>query len=233
MKTQKIAVVTGANRGIGLEICRQLAQKRITVVLTARDESKGKEAAGKLKKQGLDVVFHQLDVTDEKSIRQLAQFVAKEFGRLDILVNNAGIMIDYEAKGLTADVEKIKQTMDTNVYGALKVCQELIPIMQKNDSGRVINLSSGLGQLNDMGGGAPGYRLSKVGINAVTRILASELNGTGIQVNSMCPGWVRTDMGGANASRPVEQGADTAVWLATAPKVPTGKLFRDRKEIPW
>lgn len=237
--TLKIAVVTGANRGLGLETCRQLAGLGLTVILTSRDAHKGEQAVAGLRDSGLDVRYHPLDVTDPRSIHGLAGFVEAGFGRLDVLVNNAGVFLDPmdsaepdAASVFRAELDTVRRSMETNLYGPLLLCQALVPLMQ--GSGRIVNLSSGMGQLSDMNGCCPGYRFSKVAINALTRILADELQSTHIKVNSVCPGWVRTDMGGPNAERPVEQGADTIVWLATLPDDgPSGGFFRDRKPIPW
>jgi NAD(P)-dependent dehydrogenase (short-subunit alcohol dehydrogenase family) len=231
---KKIALVTGSNKGIGFEICRQLAKNGIQVILSSRDEGKGIEACNILSKEGINVDYHRLDVTDESSIDEVAGFIRDKYGRLDILVNNAGIMIDSGSVFLADNVDLIMETMATNVYGPLRITQKLLPLMRKNNYGRIVNISSGMGQLNDMNGGYPGYRLSKVSINALTRIMADELKGTNILVNTMCPGWVKTDMGGRGAYRTPEQGADTAVWLAMLPDgSPGGKFFRDRQEIPW
>jgi len=224
---EKIALVTGANKGIGFEICRQLTEKEIKVILSARNEEGGKLAAGKL-----NVIFHQLDVTNEVSIEKIKNFIEKKFGKLDILINNAGIMIDYDVQGINADIEKVEKTFGTNVLGPLRLCKSLIPLLKNSTDGRIVNISSGMGALNDMGSYAPAYRISKTALNVLTKIFASELP-ENIKVNSMCPGWVRTDMGGPKATRSVKGGADTAVWLATASNVPTGKFFRDRKEIEW
>jgi len=228
---QKIAIVTGGNRGIGFEICRQLARMGIKVILTARDEGKGKDAVRKLQYEGLDVVFYSLDVTDEQSIKRLAGWVERTFNRIDILINNAAINIDEDCTALKADINKIKETMETNVYGPLRLCQALLPIMRKNNFGRIVNVSSGAGALNEMTTGSPGYRISKTALNVITKLLGNELVATNITVNSLCPGRVRTDMN-PNGERSVEQGADTAIWLADE-NVETGKFFRDRKEIPW
>lgn len=195
-------------------------------------------AAGKLLEEGLQVIYHPLDVTSFESIEQLAQFLRQEFGRLDILVNNAGILpdpIDSDAASVfKAKVETLRTAMETNVYAPLQLCQALIPLMKERNYGRVVNVSSGMGQLSDMNGGDPAYRLSKTSLNALTRILADELKGTNILVNSLCPGWVKTDMGGPNAPRTPEQGVETIVWLATLPDGgPTGGFFRDKKPIPW
>lgn len=236
---QKIAVVTGANRGLGYETCKQLAQQGYQVILTSRDAAKGQDATERLKAEGLDAVYHQLDVTDLDSIRQLAQFIEKEFGCLDVLVNNAGVLLDVnnasdmaEASALQADIGTVRKTFETNTLGPLMLAQALALLMK--GAGRIVNVSSGMGQLAEMDGGWPGYRLSKTALNAVTRILASELAGARIKVNSVCPGWVKTDMGGANAERPVEKGAETIVWLATLPEDgPSGGFFRDMRPIPW
>ena len=236
---KKIAVLTGGNRGIGFETCRQLAKRGMKVVLAARDEARGRAAAQRLRDEGLDVDPARLDVADDESVRQFAEFVRKAYGRVDVLVNNAGIMIDMKdswsegaASVLKAKVETIRRTMETNAYGALRVVQALLPLLPR-DGARIINVSSGMGQLTDMNGGWAGYRMSKTALNALTRIFADELKDTGIRVNSICPGWVKTDMGGAGAPRTTEQAADTIVWLATERDVPTGGFFRDRKPIPW
>ncbi len=231
--TKRVAVVTGANRGIGFETCRQLAKKGIQVILTSRDRAKGEAAVEKLQAEGLDVSYHPLDVTDSDSVQRLAEFIKREFGQLDILVNNAGVSLDSSDSVLNTKIDTLRKTMDTNLYGPLLLCQALIPLM-KHNYGRVVNVSSGAGQLSDMTSGYPSYRISKTALNALTRILANELKGTNILVNSVCPGWVKTDMGGANAPRTPEQGADTIVWLATLPdNGPTSGFFRDRQPIPW
>ncbi len=227
----RIALVSGGNRGIGREIARQLAQRGITTILGSRDEEKGQAAA---KGMNGDVVVRQLDVADEKSVDRLASFVEEEFGRLDVLVNNAGIANDRGQRGVDADLDRVREALEANLFGAWRLCEAFVPLMQRNGYGRIVNVSSGMGALNDMGGGSPAYRVSKTTLNALTRILASELRGSGILVNSVSPGWVRTDMGGSNASRSVEEGADTPVWAATLPNNgPTGGFFRDRRPIPW
>jgi len=232
---KQLAVVTGGNKGIGYEICRQLARKGLRVVLTSRDAEKGREARNRLEKEGLDVLHYQLEVTDQASVAAIASHLESEYGRVDVLVNNAGISIDSRSTSVLREKEEtFRITLETNFYGALRMCQALVPLMQKNHYGRVVNLSSGLGQLDDMGDGTPAYRVSKTALNALTRMVASAVQGDNILVNSMCPGWVRTDMGGPGASRSVEQGAETAVWLAMLPRDgPTGGFFRDNKPIPW
>jgi NAD(P)-dependent dehydrogenase (short-subunit alcohol dehydrogenase family) len=231
----RVAIVTGANRGIGLEICRQLARKGERVVLTSRDAAKGRAACKSLGAGGLEVTYCKLDVTSARSIRALAAFVTRMFGRADILVNNAGVMLDARGtRFLDSDLAAYRATFETNVWGPLLLAQALLPLMQKHRYGRIVNLSSGLGQLAGMGNNTPAYRMSKTALNALTCIVAAEAQGTNVFVNAACPGWVRTDMGGAGAPRTVEQGADTPVWLATLPDDgPTGGYFRDRKSIPW
>jgi NAD(P)-dependent dehydrogenase (short-subunit alcohol dehydrogenase family) len=233
---RRVAVVTGANRGIGFEICRQLGRRgSVHVVLTARNEKEGKAAAQRLRDEGLDVESHALDVTSERSIDTFAGWLEGACKRCDILVNNAGVMLDPRgSRVLDSKVKTYHDTLETNLIGPLLMIQALAPLMKKNGYGRIVNVSSGQGQLSDMGVGTPAYRVSKTALNALTRTLAAELNGSGILVNSMCPGWVKTDMGGAGAPRTVEQGADTAVWLATLPDDgPSCGYFRDRKPIPW
>jgi NAD(P)-dependent dehydrogenase (short-subunit alcohol dehydrogenase family) len=234
----KIAVVTGANRGMGFETCRQLVRSGARVILTSRDPAKGEAAGRRLRDEGLDVRHHQLDVADDDSIRRLAEFIRSEFGRLDILVNNAGIVRGRDEPReramctFEATASGLREVLATNLIGPFLLCQALIPLMKSR--GRVVNVSSGMGQLSEMGSGFPAYRMSKAGLNALTRIFASELEGSGIKVNAACPGWVRTDMGGAGAARSVEEGVATTIWLATLPdNGPSGGLFRDRKPIPW
>ena len=222
----RVALVSGGNRGIGREIVRQLASKGITVILGSRDEESGRAAA-----QGLsgDVVVRHLDVTDEGTVARLASFVEDEFGRLDVLVNNAGISNDDGQRGMNADLHRVRGALEANLFGAWRLCEMAIPLMQRHGYGRIVNVSSGMGALEDMGGGSPGYRISKTALNALTRILASELRGSGILVNSVCPGWVQTDMGSPRAPRPVEEGADTPVVRPDACRAGTrGESGQDR-----
>jgi NAD(P)-dependent dehydrogenase (short-subunit alcohol dehydrogenase family) len=232
---KKLAVVTGANKGIGFEIARQLARKGLGVVLTSRDEAQGLRAQKALAKEGLDVLYHELDVTRRSSVSALGRYLAKQDSSVGVLVNNAGIMSgSHSTSVLDEDEEEFHTTLKTNFFGELRMCQAVVPLMQAQGYGRVVNLSSGLGQLDDMGDGNAAYRVSKTALNALTRMVAKATVGQNILVNSMCPGWVRTEMGGANASRSVEKGAETALWLATLPDGgPTGGFFRDKKPIPW
>jgi len=227
----RVALVSGGNRGIGLEVCRQLAEGGLTVILGSRDEERGRQAA-----EGLagEVVARQLDVSDAGSVERLAASIENDFGRLDVLVNNAGISNDDGQGGAEADLDRVKEALEANLFGAWRLCEAAIPHMRREGYGRIVNVSTGLAALEHMGGGSPGYRISKTGLNALTRILASELRGSGILVNAVNPGWVQTEMGGANANRTVEEGADGVVWAATLPNNgPTGGFFRDRRHVAW
>lgn len=235
MNNDKIALVTGGNRGLGFETCRQLGRIGFHVILAARDTAAGEQAAQTLRDEGLEVEFQQLDVTDSRAVRRVADYIGESWGRLDALVNNAGIFPDSQAEsgtGLETPPEPVLKAFAVNTLGPLRLTQALAPLMRRG--GRIVNVSSGMGALGEMGGGWPAYRISKTALNAVTRIFASELKDTPIKVNSVCPGWVRTDMGGPNAPRLPEQGVETIVWAATLPADgPTGGFFRDKEPIEW
>jgi NAD(P)-dependent dehydrogenase (short-subunit alcohol dehydrogenase family) len=226
----RTALVTGANRGLGLETARRLGLEGYRVVLGARDTARGEAAAGELRAQGIDAAALELDVTAPDA----AALAAVE---ADVLVNNAGIIPEAGlASRSVFDVapEVVLHGFENNTLGAYRVAQAVVPGMRERGFGRVVNVSSGMGQLSDMNGGSPAYRLSKTALNALTRILADELRGTNVLVNSVCPGWVRTDMGGPHARLSVEDGADTIVWAATLPEGgPSGGFFRKREAIPW
>jgi NAD(P)-dependent dehydrogenase (short-subunit alcohol dehydrogenase family) len=229
---KKIALVTGANRGIGFEIVKQLAKRGFEVILSSRDPHKGQAAVERLAKEGLQATYLPLDVSNPESIQALARAVTEKFGRLDILVNNAGILPDQSGKPTSPDT--ILNTFKTNSLGPYLMSEAFYPLMQKNGYGRIVNISSGMGQLSEMETGYPAYRISKTALNAVTRIFATKGEGSSIKVNSMCPGWVRTDMGGPGAERSTEEGAETAIWLATLPENgPNGGFFRDCEPIAW
>ncbi|MEM7549805.1 MAG: SDR family oxidoreductase [Bacteroidota bacterium] len=231
--SNKIALVTGANRGIGLEIVRQLASKGYETILTSRSQEKGEQALMQLP-DDQNIHYHTLDIVDPKSVEAVKTDIIREFGRLDILINNAGINYDTWQEAQNADLDEVKETIETNLIGAWRMALAFIPIMKENGFGRIVNVSSGAGALNGMAGGTPGYGVSKAAMNALTIKLGKELQNTGILVNSVCPGWVRTDMGGSNADRSVEEGAKGIVWLAELPKDgPTAKFFRDGKEIDF
>ncbi len=231
---ENIALVTGANRGIGREIARQLAAEGLRVVVAAREESAARDAAERLADEGGSLQGLVLDVSDAASITHAAREFAERFDRLDVLVNNAGIYPDKGYSILTASRELFARTLHTNTLGPIEVAQQFLPSLRKSPAGRIINMSSGYGQLSDLSPDVSAYCLSKLALNGVTIMLAQALAADRIAVNSVCPGWVRTDMGGAEAPRSVEVGADTAVWLATeADQTLTGKFFRDRTEISW
>ena len=233
-QTGRIAVVTGANRGIGFEVCRQLAQRGVRIILTSRDENKGQAAVRRLEAEGLAANYYPLDVTDPGSIQRLRDFVERQYGRLDILVNNAAVYLDDRHSLLAVDYDLLRLTMDTNAYGPLLLTQAFVPLMRKNGYGRIVNVSSGIGELSDLGSSWPAYRLSKILLNIQTRIIAGELRGNNILINTMCPGWVLTDMGGPGEPLSIEEGADTIVWLALLPvDGPQGGYFRDRRPIDW
>jgi NAD(P)-dependent dehydrogenase (short-subunit alcohol dehydrogenase family) len=230
----RVALVTGANRGIGLEIARQLAAQGLDVIIGARDERKGDEAARRLTEEGLAVRARVVDVADDESVGHLRSAVLDELGRLDVLVNNAGIVIDSGASAIDVDLDRVRKTLETNTFGAWRMCRAFVASMRDNGYGRVVNVSSGMGGLTEMGGGTPGYRISKAGLNVITRTIAAGVADENVLVNSACPGWVKTDMGGSRAPRSIPEGADTPVWLATLPDDgPRGGFFRDRKPIAW
>ncbi|HEX4348159.1 MAG TPA: SDR family oxidoreductase [Vicinamibacterales bacterium] len=230
----RVALVTGANRGIGLEVARQLAAASMRVVVSARDGVKAETAATALAVDGLDVSAVQLDVTNPASIAAAAGEILSRFGHVDVLVNNAAVLLAERDGLLDTSADDFRLTFETNVLGPIAVAQAFVPGMIERKYGRVVNVSSRAGQLSGMGTYAPAYAISKTALNGVTRSLAAATKGTGVLVNSACPGWVRTDMGGKGAPRSVEQGADTIVWLAMLPDGgPTGGFFADRKSIEW
>ncbi len=230
---KRICLVSGGNRGIGFETCNQLAQLGYIVLLTARDLTKGKTATKQLTDKGLDIIFYQMDVSNQKSIDDTYDKIIQRFGRLDVLVNNAAILYDTWQRAIDADFEIVNQAFVTNLLGPWRLSKRFIPIMKKNGFGRIVNVSSSAGSLHFMGKGAPAYSISKTALNALTCKLAAELLGTGILVNSIDPGWVATDMGGAGG-RPVEERVKGIVWACTLPDDgPTGGFFFDGKPIEW
>lgn len=232
MHHNKIALVTGANQGIGLATVKLLLKKGVDVILTARDENAGLSALASLHSD--HCYFHLLDVTDTASIEKTKQYVEETFGRLDILINNAAINYDTWHSALDADLEEITQTIDANLMGAWRLCQAFIPLMQKNGYGRVVNVSSGAGSLASQTGNTPGYSISKLALNGLTMQLANEVNKDGILINAVCPGWVRTKMGGQSAPRSPEQGAEGIAWAALLEDDShTGLFFRDGKIIEY
>lgn len=232
-----IAVVTGSNRGLGYAIARKLGQQGIKVVVTSRREAEGLVAKEELVAEGIQADYHVLDVTDNESIQRLADWLRATYGKVDILVNNAGVNPSgrvEEASLLTAQAETILSTFTTNVLAVIQLCQALIPLMKQQNYGRIVNVSTEMASLSLMGEDhypiAPSYRISKGGLNAVTALLAKELQATNVLVNAYSPGWLKTDMGGPNAPFTAEQGAETALYLATLPQGgPQGKFFAEMR----
>jgi NAD(P)-dependent dehydrogenase (short-subunit alcohol dehydrogenase family) len=225
---RRVAVVTGGNRGIGFEVCRQLGGAGFSVVLGSRDPARGEEAAGRLRDEGLDVRAAQLDVADEESVRSLAAGL----DACDVLVNNAALNYDPGERASAADLDRVRATLETNLLGAWRVTLALLPLLERSPHARVVMVSSGAGSLRGMGGGSPAYGVSKAALNALTLKLAAELRGRGVLVNAVCPGWTATDMGGGG--RPVPEGAASVAWAALLPDDgPTGGFFRDGRPVDW
>jgi NAD(P)-dependent dehydrogenase (short-subunit alcohol dehydrogenase family) len=229
---QRVAVVSGASRGIGAEIARQLAGDHGFLVFAGTRSASGAASSASPAGATTTLVPILLDVTDQRTIDAARDRIESDPGRLDVLVNNAGIGYPYSATAADTDLDEARQVLETNLFGAWRLTQAMLPLLRDSDDARIVNVSSGAGQLSEMNGGYPAYRMSKSALNALTRVLSNEE--PEIRTNSLCPGWVRTDMGGSGAPRSIEEGADTAVWLATRPDGgPTGGFFRDRKPIPW
>lgn len=228
----KTAIVTGGNRGIGFEICRQLAKIGFQVILSARDPEKGSYAADRLQKQGLNVAFEHLDLLQHDAIKEFGKQIALQYDKIDVLINNAGVLLNSD-NTIHVQPSVMKLTFDTNFFGPLYLCQALIPLLKKSTSGRIINISSGMGAMSEMGGGYAAYRLSKTALNGLTLTMAKDLANTSVSVYAMCPGWVATEMGGRVAPRSPEQGADTAIWLATSKEAKSGYFYRGRKLVKW
>lgn len=238
----KIALITGANKGLGFEISRQLGKLGVTILLGSRDKKRGLAAAEKLKAEGIDAHASIIDVMHEPSVDRAADFIGQEYGRLDILVNNAGVMEEKTFKPSTLPHDILHEVFDTNFFGAVIASQAMLPLLLKSEAGRIVNMSSSLGSLTLQADPAGpfadskflAYDSSKAALNSFTIHFAHELRDTPIKVNSACPGWVKTDMGGADAPGTAEEGADTPVWLATLPADgPTGGFFNSRKPVPW
>jgi len=241
MLSQKLAIVTGAARGLGLAVARDLAAAGCKVLMVGRHEAAIEAAAQGLRQLRHDVVPHVADVTDGGAVSALAARVRREFGRADILVNNAGVLLEPKnfanpqgASVFEVDPALVAATYATNALAPLRLIQAIVPLMRENGWGRIVNVSSSMGQLAQMGGFWPGYRMSKSALNALTRLTASELKESSIKINSVCPGWCRTEMGGPDAGRSADQGAEGIVWAALLPDDgPSGGFFRDGKAIDW
>ena len=231
---QRIALVTGANRGMGLETCRQLLKRSLRVVMTGRDEHATERARRELGPAADQAIAVEMDVTDPASIVAAHRRVLKEVGAVDVLVNNAAVLLYEDSDVLSIPYDGYRDTFDANIFGVIETCRVLVPPMAERGYGRVVNVSSGAGQLASMSTYAPAYSISKASLNAFTRILAATYGSHGVLANAVDPGWVRTDMGGPSAPRSVETGVETTVWLATLPSNgPTGGFFRDRQAVPW
>lgn len=234
MSSPRVVLITGANRGIGFETARQLASRGLHVIIGARTESAGEAAAQKLRGGSGQVSVLTLDVSASDSIRAAAQRLSTITEHLDVLINNAAIYPDEGTSILTISRQQMDATFHTNTFGPVEVTQAFLPFLQRSKGARVINVSSGYGQLEGLTPRVPSYCLSKLALNGATIMLADALKQHGIAVNAMSPGWVRTEMGGPNATLSVEEGADTAVWLATdAPQSLTGRFIRERQEASW
>jgi NAD(P)-dependent dehydrogenase (short-subunit alcohol dehydrogenase family) len=237
---KKIALVTGANKGLGFEISRQLARLSIKVVMGVRDAIKGQVAVNQLRQDCLDVEFKCLDVTDLKSIESIRDYIDKTYGKLDVLINNAGVCLDSGQNSSEVSLEIIRQTLETNFIGAVAITQALLPLIHKSEAGRIVNVSSGRGSLTQHSdpnchyAKTLAYNSSKTALNSFTVMLAAELKDTTIKVNSADPDWCRTEMGTEAATYSAEEGADTPVWLATLSEDGcTGGFFNSRNPIPW
>lgn len=231
----KVALITGANKGIGKEVARQLAKQGYAVFMGARDMHRGREATEELCAEGYEAIFIHLDVTDPVSIKNAVGTFSQKADHLDVLVNNAAILEDHGEDITKLNAEMMERTLKTNVVGPLLVSQYFLPFLKKApQGGRIVNVSSGAGALHSMNTYAPAYSISKTALNAITKQFAGALRADNIAVNSVCPGWVRTDMGGRSANRPVEKGAETIVWLAIdVPQAETGKFWQDKQELAW
>ncbi|WP_199337066.1 SDR family oxidoreductase [Oscillatoria sp. FACHB-1407] len=232
MMTSQIALVTGGNKGIGFAICQGLVAAGFEVILAARSLDKAKQAVEQLSSSNVYPI--EMNVANDSSIHSAAEDIRDQFSHLNVLINNAGIYPDQGVNILTVDRDLLNLTMNTNAFGPIQIIQEFLPLLEKAPAARIINVSSGNGALDGISANVPSYSLSKLALNGATILLAKALHSKGIAVYAMCPGWVRTDMGGNAAPRSPEQGADTAIWLATeaSPKL-SGKFFRDRKEISY
>lgn len=229
----RIALVSGANRGLGLEVVRQLSAAGMTVLLGARDLDKGLLAARRLGDGVGDVVAVPLDVTRQEQVDRLARWIEVTYGRLDVLVNNAGGHYDHDARASAPDMVSVQAAMETHLFGSWRLSAAMLPLMRRHGYGRIVNVSSRCGASTSSSPHGAAYRASKAALNSFTRTLADELDGTGITVNAVCPGWVATDLGGPGG-RPVARGAEGVVWAAclSAP-APTGQFFQDGEPIPW
>jgi NAD(P)-dependent dehydrogenase (short-subunit alcohol dehydrogenase family) len=230
---RRIALVTGGNRGIGYEICKELAHVGCHVILTSRNEEDGRRAVAKLD-SGDKIVFRKLDITDIEEIEALRDWIVDTYGRLDILINNAGVYLDEGVSVFDVGEKTMRDSLEVNFYGAFHLCRAFVPVMRKNGYGRIVNVSSGYGAMSEMGGQFAAYRISKAALNALNLIIAHELRDNNIKVNAVCPSWVNTEMGGSMAPVSPETAAKDIVYFAMLEEGgPSGGFFRFRKPIPW
>jgi NAD(P)-dependent dehydrogenase (short-subunit alcohol dehydrogenase family) len=228
-----VAIVTGGNRGIGYEICKELSMSGCRVVLTSRNEKDGQKAVAALRDHD-NIAYHKLNVTNSADIASLRDWILKTYGRLDILINNAGVYLDEGVSVFDVDEKIVQETLAVNFYGAFHMCRAFVPIMKQNGYGRIVNISSGYGAMNEIAGYEAAYRISKAALNALTLIIADELRDGSIKVNAVCPGWVSTDMGGKMAPISPQIAARDIVHFALVnAKGPTGSFFRHKKPIQW
>jgi len=233
MSENKIAVVTGANRGIGFAVAKGLLKKGVKVIVTSRKEEDGRKAMDELAEHG-EAIYHQLDVTDMGSIKRLVAFLEEQFGKLDILINNAGINYDTWQNTVNADLDEVRDTIETNLMAPWQIIQEMLPLLRKSNGANIVNVSSGAGSLASQTGDRPGYSVSKLALNGLTLQFSRLLKEEKILINSVCPGWVRTDMGGDNANRSPDEGAETIIWAALLDQHgPSGGFFRDRESLQF
>ena len=233
MSENKIAVVTGANRGIGFAVAKGLLKKGVKVIVTSRKEEDGRKAMDELAEHG-EAIYHQLDVTDMGSIKRLVAFLEEQFGKLDILINNAGINYDTWQNTVNADLDEVRDTIETNLMAPWQIIQEMLPLLRKSNGANIVNVSSGAGSLASQTGDRPGYSVSKLALNGLTLQFSRLLKEEKILINSVCPGWVRTDMGGDNANRSPDEGAETIIWAALLDQHgPSGGFFRDRELLQF
>jgi len=229
----KTILITGANKGIGYEIACQLGKQGHKIILTGRNAEKLDKAATALKNEGIDVMEFEMDVSYHWSIQKASEDIKEKLDKIDVIINNAGVLFERDVDFLSLDHEKVEKTVDTNILGPFWVIQVFLPFLQKGS--RIVNVSSAAGQVTEgLSGWAPIYSMTKSALNLMTRQLNTRFKDQGIIINSMCPGWTKTEMGGSGAHREVDKAAETAVWLATeAPDNLSGKFIYDKKEIYW
>lgn len=231
---KRTILITGSTKGIGLETARQLAVKGHSVIISGRNSDAIHKAEKKLNNLKLNIHSVLLDIEKNENHQEIISEIIRKTGRIDVLINNGGILMDENDSSETIAMEKIQKTMQINTFGAISLMQTVLPYMKKQNFGRIINVSSGMGAFSEMGNGYLAYRLSKTALNSATKIMSFEAANYDIAISAVCPGWVKTDMGGKSAPRPVEKGAETIVWLAESETAESnGKFFRDKKQINW